>query len=314
MHLIRLTCALGLTLVMLLPAWPVAAQDSPNRPGERPDSSSTEQDRQQRPGRWRERMREMEGATPEERQSLRLDWQVGMMTRSYDLTEAQQKTVRAELEKAAQEYRNSMGPEKLKKMDKLRAEIRQFWRSRVRDGEEAGRDRWRSLADDPKFVEMRERMSQMQENSPFDWRANIDRVEKLLPKEQAEKGRKRRQERMSGWAGGPRDFQGQRQAWQRPTDENAWGDYVAEFIARYHLDAAQTSAASSVLKDVKERAARFRRTQKDSREKAQALDDFRERRRQLGTLDAPIEALFSELKSRLDRIPTERQRRRAEEL
>lgn len=314
MQLIRFRCSLALTLAMLWPALPAVAQDSLGRRSERPDASATEQDRQQRPGRWRERMREMQDATPEKRQSLRLDWQVGMMTRSYDLTEAQQKTVRAELEKAAQEYRKAMGPQKLEEMDKLRTEIRQFWRGRVRDGEEAGRDRWRSLADDPKFVEMRERMSQLQENSPFDWRANIERIEKLLPKEQAEKGRKRREERMSGWAGGARDFQGRRQAWQRPTDENAWGDYVAQFIARYNLDAAQASAASSVLKDVKERAARLRRTRKDSREKAQALEDFRERRRQLGTLDAPIEALFSELKSRLDRIPTERQRRRAEEL
>lgn len=314
MQLIRLHCALGLTLAMLWPALPAAAQDSPSRRGERPDASSSELDRQQRPGRWRQRMRRMEGATPQERQSLRLDWQVGMMTRSYALTEVQQKTVRAELEKAAQEYREAMGPERLKEMDKLRTEIREFWRGRVRDGEQAGRDRWRSLADDPKFAEMRERMSQLREDSPFDWRANIERIEKLLPKAQAEAGRKRREERMSGWAGGARDFQGRRRAWQRPADEDAWGDYVSNFIARYSLDAAQASSASAILKDVKEGAARLRRTQKDPREKARALDDFRERRRQLGTLDEPIEALFSELKSRLDRIPTERQRRGAEEL
>ena len=314
MHLTKLHCALGLTLVMLWPALPTVAQDSPNRRGERPDASSSEQDRQQRPGRWREAIRRMEGATPQERQSLRLDWQVGMMTRSYELTEDQQKTVRAELEKAAQEYRKAMGPERVEEMEKLRKEIREFWRGRVRGGENAGPDRWRSLADDPKFAEMRERMSQLQADSPFDWRANIDRIEKLLPKEQVAAGRKRREERMSGWAGGARDFQGRRRAWQRPADEDAWSDFVSNFIARYNLDAAQASSASAVLKDVQERAARLRRTQKDSREKARALGDDRERRRQLGTLDEPIEALFSELKSRLDSIPTESQHRRAEEL
>lgn len=314
MHLIRFHCALGLTLAMLLPALPAAAQDSLGRRGERPDASSSEQDRQQRPGRWRERMRRMEGATPEERQSMRLDWQMGMMTRSYELTEDQQKNVRAELEKAAQEYRKAMGPEQLEAMEKLRTEMREFWRSRVRDGDDAGRDRWRTLTDDPKFTEIRERMRQMREDSPFDWQANIERVEKLLPKEQVEAGRKRREERMSGWAGGARNFQGRRRAWQQPADEDAWGDYVSNFIARYNLDAAQAASASAVLKDVKERAARLRITQKDPREKARALSDFRKRRRQLGALDEPIEALFSELKSRLDRIPTERQRRGAEEL
>ncbi len=314
MHLIRLHCALGLTLVMLLAALPAAAQDTPSRRGERPDASAAEQDRQQRREGWRERMRRMEGATPEERQDMRLDWQVGMMTRSYELTEVQQKTVRAELEKAAEEYREAMGPDRIKEMDTLRTEIREFWRGRVRDGENVGRDRWRSLADDPKFAKMRERMSQLQSDSPFDWRANIERVEKLLPKEQAEAGRKRREERMSGWAGGGRNFQERRRDRQRSADVDAWGDYVSNFIARYSLDAAQASSASSVLKDVKQRATRLRTTQKDLREKAQALDDSRERRQQLGNLDEPIRALFSELKSRLDRIPTERQRRGAEEL
>ena len=51
----------------------------------------------------------MADASREQRLEMRVDWQVSMMTRTYDLTEEQQERVRAEVARMSDEYRQAMG-------------------------------------------------------------------------------------------------------------------------------------------------------------------------------------------------------------
>jgi hypothetical protein len=87
-----------------------------------------------------------------------------------------------------------------------------------------------------------------------------------------------------------------------PTDEDAWQRYVRDFIRRYGLDEEQSTTAWAVLKDLRARAGAHRAAMEH--EAAGAPLEVRM---------APIyERLFEELKTRLDRIPTEDQRQAVE--
>jgi hypothetical protein len=103
--------------------------------------------------------------------------------------------------------------------------------------------------------------------------------------------------------------------------DDYWAIYVKKFIKDYQLDEAQRNSALAVLKDVREKATRFReKTQADRdaartelqrliREKAPP-SEIREWSRKRRELDKPISELFEELKSRLAMIPTEAQKKR----
>jgi hypothetical protein len=87
-----------------------------------------------------------------------------------------------------------------------------------------------------------------------------------------------------------------------PTDEDAWQRYVRDFIRRYGLDEEQSTTAWAVLRDLRARAGAHRAALEH--EAAGAPMEVRM---------APVyERLFEELKSRLDRIPTEDQRQAVE--
>jgi len=99
---------------------------------------------------------------------------------------------------------------------------------------------------------------------------------------------------------------------------DAWDAYVAQFVAEFSLDNAQKRAAGSVLVDVKARAEQYSKTHADqlraaTNEIAQAA---KEQRKSMiddkAELMQPLNELFAELKSRLQQIPTEAQRSKAE--
>ena len=69
----------------------------------------------------------------------------------------------------------------------------------------------------------------------------------------------------------------------------------------------------AILKDVKERAATLQRKQQDARASLESVEDRGEKARKTSELDEPIGALFTELKTRLENLVTERQRRQAGE-
>lgn len=96
----------------------------------------------------------------------------------------------------------------------------------------------------------------------------------------------------------------------------AWQKYVEDFIARYKLDAAQQKTAKSVLQEMRERALSHRDANKveidrleeriaagsKTKEESDAIE------KELTRLYGPIDALFDELKRRLEPIPTAEQK------
>ena len=99
-----------------------------------------------------------------------------------------------------------------------------------------------------------------------------------------------------------------------------WDLYVRGFINRYNLDAAQTSQAMGILADSKRRATEHWFSRKadidaaNERIKEVLADPSRSdqvpaTRRQLDELNKPVETLYVEMQERLNKIPTDIQRK-----
>lgn len=97
---------------------------------------------------------------------------------------------------------------------------------------------------------------------------------------------------------------------------DAWDEYVAHFIQTYRLDEGQRDAASSVLAELRLRATTHRDTRREDIDRLErriaALGgtdtELGEVKKQLAALYGPIDAMFMELKRRLESIPTAHQR------
>ncbi len=309
------------------------AQAPPNRTEGPAVSRENRRGRDDGRQRWRERMEQMASATPEERQKMRLDWRVSMLTRTYELSEEQQGMVRAEIERMNDERRKSLGPD-AEKLDRLREEMRQYWRERMGSDDNDGRRAWRGMMDDEEFTKLRDQMRFLRERTSFDWQERNECIEKLLPAEQVEAGRKRREEMMTRWTerrengdsgrrwgnGDSRGEWGQRWRDRRREREarrtppvDSWDEFTRNFIEKYGFDSAQSSTAGAILKDLKGQATTMQRKQQDAGASLETVEDRVERARRAAELDEPISALFTELKTRLENLVTERQRRQAGE-
>lgn len=112
----------------------------------------------------------------------------------------------------------------------------------------------------------------------------------------------------------------------KPVDQialelSAWEKFVADFIARHDLNEGQRTAALSCLKELSERAAAHRDRHRVEIEALEmqiespepAAEKLEEIRTKLHELYGPVDAMFAELKSRLEAIPTAEQRSRAAE-
>ncbi len=111
--------------------------------------------------------------------------------------------------------------------------------------------------------------------------------------------------------------------------EDAWEYYVRHFIQAYQLDDGQQQVAHSILRELKAEAQRYRQSRadafarldeeaaqlragspkqdpKDREAYQQQFADLTQRRKEI---ERPISALFDQLRSRLETIPTEDQRR-----
>ncbi len=104
----------------------------------------------------------------------------------------------------------------------------------------------------------------------------------------------------SGRTPGPRGLSGPTRL--LPHDETTWVIYVRDFSQRYRLDSAQRTAADSILTELVERAAQFRR------DHANEIARVPMPARTYDPALAPIRRVFEELKARLDPIPTGAQR------
>ena len=331
LHVLRRICVVVLASLFLPTV--TQAQAPPSRtekPAPSREDRRRDEDRRQQ---WRERREQMASATPEERQKMRLDWRVSMLTRTYELSEEQQGMVRAERKRMNDERRKSLGPD-AEKLDRLREQMRQYWRERMGSDDNDGRRAWRGMMDDEEFTKLRDQMRFLRERTSFDWQERNERIEKLLPAEQVEAGRKRREEMMSRWTDrrengegrgrwGDGDLRGgwgerwrdrRRQRETRVTPPvDSWDEFTRNFIEKYGFDSAQSSTAGAILKDVKGQATTLQRNQQDTRASLETVEDRVERARRAAELDEPISALFTELKTRLESLVTERQRRQAGE-
>lgn len=106
---------------------------------------------------------------------------------------------------------------------------------------------------------------------------------------------------------------------------DTWELYVRSFIAKYGLDESQSRAAMSILSDCRNRAKQHIEAHQGDKEKADA--EFAEARAEkpinrerlkvasdmLKEINTPIAAMFNELKTRLDKLPTPAQRAAAGE-
>lgn len=154
---------------------------------------------------------------------MRLDGWTQMATQTYDLDESQQALVRNELEAMQTERREEMGPD-ADEYDRLGDAMGDLWSKHEKEKAGGGSDWWgvqQRMMSDPEFTELRKRMRELEEKYPFDMEAAVQRLEKLLPEEQAEKGRARREkwrERMGRW----------RQRRENQSDESKGGEQAEE--------------------------------------------------------------------------------------
>lgn len=287
-------------------------------------------------------------ATPEQRRQMQVDRMIDRAARTYDLDDSQKPLVRTEIENIQRERRQAMGPD-AEEYDKLREQMSRYWRPASNEnGEPVSRDelreRRRRMMDDPEFRKVRDRLRELDRKYPVNWEDAMKRVETLLPPEQAQKGRKRieerearREERAQRW----RARAELRKARRGEVDPNAaaagnsvstlptkvespssaappvqppatvlhpWEIYVREFIAQHQLTAAQQAAAMAVLKDVRFRAAQTELSLREKTAQAEEMSDPTARAARLAQLREPTELLFLELKNRLDGLLTASQR------
>lgn len=352
--------------VAMLTAIPVFAQtagrepsgdNQPERPRQRGRDRGGDERRGDRGG-FRDRMQRMRDATPEQLRQMRIDGWVDMLTRTYDLSDQQRAQVKAEVTKIGDEYRASLGKD-AEEMDKLDKEMRDYWRQQAEsranadgpdaNGENADRGARRrgrgprgNPMDDPKFRELAERMRGLREQHPIDWQGGIDRIESLLPAEQAAKGRERREQWMNqrqnrGNPGNDPELGPTRRGGRRNRDNaradassngplaggarsqspvlaaptappHPWDVYTNQFIARLQLTASQATSAHAIVKELKDREVAVRRSQTDARAAAEKIVDSQAKAKKLQEMDAPVDALFAELKTRLEGLLTAAQR------
>lgn len=111
--------------------------------------------------------------------------------------------------------------------------------------------------------------------------------------------------------------------------EDAWEYWVKNFIKSYKLDEGQQQTALSILRELKDEATRYRESNKDrfaaleaeqkavtersEKTDADALAKYKEEtakiRKQKVELERPILALFDQLRSRVEAVPTVEQRK-----
>jgi hypothetical protein len=93
---------------------------------------------------------------------------------------------------------------------------------------------------------------------------------------------------------------------------DAWGRYVEDFITKYQLDSKQAQQARLILGELRKRADEYRMARKADYAAAEQIKETQARNEEIARLDSEIHKMFVELKSRLDAIPTEAQRKLAE--
>jgi hypothetical protein len=131
--------------------------------------------------------------------------------------------------------------------------------------------------------------------------------------------RQRREERRKRRADGAQSVEAvspKTPADQIVAELDRWEKYVADFVLMYNLDEGQRTTALSCLSELKERAITHRDRRREDiarleyRIEHNAADDapLDELKKQLSELYGPIDDMFKELQTRLEMLPTAKQR------
>jgi hypothetical protein len=250
--------------------------------------------------------------TPEQRREMydrMAERQLERVTEYYNLSDEQQQQVKARLDELKTEQEAFAAPRR-EQFRKLREEMYNAYRQR-RDGQPV---------DEARMDQIRDQMREMWQGSPLMNPDNsIAEIEKLLPADQVEEGRQRREaaraemeQRMREW----RQRRGDRGPFGRDRDGgpggffgggDPWDRYVNGFIRRYQLDEGQQASAQSVLQELKTRRDSYRETHAAEFEALRDMEDRDARRESYQKLNEPLDSLFDQLQERLAKIPTRTQ-------
>lgn len=94
-----------------------------------------------------------------------------------------------------------------------------------------------------------------------------------------------------------------------PLDD--WEKHMQATANKYGFDAGQLTNARSILSDLRRRAYQYQASRAEDFARAELMTDAKARAEQLKNLNKPIDALFEELKQRLESLPTQHQRQKA---
>ena len=94
-----------------------------------------------------------------------------------------------------------------------------------------------------------------------------------------------------------------------PLDD--WEKYVLSTADKYGFNDAQLTNARSILSDLRRRAYQYQASRAESFARAELMTDAKAREAEKKALNRPLDALFAELKVRLDSLPTQSQRQKA---
>lgn len=189
----------------------------------------------------------------------------------------------------------------------------------ARDGAPDAWNRMPGADDDPVLQELGERLQRLREMYPNDWGEFADRVEDVLPPEQARRGRERLAEQFpfalasshgaklaSNGSETGNDSSVLPQA--KDKDLDTWSGYLRQWTERYAPTPGQLTAAASVLMEV-----RARSVQLDSAVFGESAPDrttgdqeLTQRRREV--LQLELDDLFEQFRTRLDALLTTAQR------
>ncbi len=218
---------------------------------------------------------------------------------AYALTETQREQVAARLEQLKEEQKTYTQARE-RESAVLREEMRALSQAR-RTGEKIDEKRLRELSG---------KMRALYQDAPLLSPNRVaQEVEKLLPPEQVSQGRPRwettRQQRLNEW-GDRLGESREREATVRGA-RDLWPQYVDAFCREFNLDETQKATALSALRDVMQQRDKYLTDHAPEIEAAARASAGEPRREQMAQALAPVNALFEELKTRLDRIPTSSQ-------
>jgi len=90
-----------------------------------------------------------------------------------------------------------------------------------------------------------------------------------------------------------------------------WDKHVAEVAREHAFSETQTARAVAILADMKSRAGQYRRSRARDLAEAELIADAKLRDERLQQLNSSIDAMFKELKARLESLPTAEQKEKA---